>query len=302
MKLLISIGINLLVFFSNSANDVQSFQEFSFLNLKESSNGALRRKDARIAVNECSMETLNIILMKDQVLKLELSSYYCYLKNLTKAVESCKRRCRISRSIGRCRGIEERLATVRQKYERLKGERAKWTNYLIFCIRCRALTEYKLIQSRGGIAKRGRIGGNESEDDPAYTLVHLFSSFVTKDISNYELSYLLTKMNVYNSVKEKMCKQKSRALCKCARNSLKELLNNESSLKTIIHNQDAYQRRWFTFNTNGENTIPSSGEPINSIQSECSSVLEMDAQVQNEAEGVTNAGFSREESSQVSTL
>lgn len=301
MKPFIFIGINLILFFSNSATDIRSLQEFSFLSLKESSDEALGRKDARITLNECSAELIEIILANDQSLKLELSSYHCYLKNLVKAVESCKKRCKISQNIGKCKGIEDRLAVARQKHESLKMEQAKWTSRLIFCIKCRALTEYKLIESRGGIGKRARIGGIDSENDPSYTIQHLFNSFVTRDVSNYELSYILSRINLYESTKKKLCKGRDRALCKCANSSLKELTNKQSSLRSTLLSQDAYQRRWFTFNTNNGNSIPLSGEAIDSIENECLNVLEIDAQVQNEAEGISNPGFSQEELSQVST-
>lgn len=302
MRSFILIGINLLILFSKATNIVKLFQEFSFLGLKESNNEDFSRKNAVITVNECSIDTMNTILGKDQELKIKVLAYTCYVKNLVKAVESCKRRCRLSRRLGKCKGIEERSAAAKLEHERLKQEQTRWTSYLIFCIKCRAFTEYKLIESRGGIAKKSRITGRNSEDDPAYTTSNLFNSFVTRDVSTFEILYLTAKMSTYLSIKKEVCKGKSRALCKCAVKSIKELSDSKSILQSNVVKQDAYQRRWFTFNTNGLNSIPLSGDGIDQIRNECEDSIRIEAEVQNESDGVMNPGFSQEELERVSSL
>ncbi|KAH8585056.1 uncharacterized protein ELE39_001007 [Cryptosporidium sp. chipmunk genotype I] len=302
MNIFSFVGINFLVFVCVSINITQFFfEEFSFLSLKESSNEISFRKNVMITVNECSVESINLLLGIDQVLKLEVSAYHCYLKDLERAVESCKMRCTLSRRIGRCRGIEDRLATTKGKYKKLLEEQAKWTKLLTYCIKCRALTEYMLIKSKGGVAKKTRITSHNSESDPAYTLQNLFDSFVSRDLSTYEILYL-SRMDRYKDVVGKLCKEKSRTLCKCAQKSLKNLKDNKSILQSTVVKQDAYQRRWYSFYSKDSNNIPESGNTIDSIKEECKMVLEKDAEIQNGISGVLNQGFTEEELAPVTSL
>ncbi|EAK89123.1 hypothetical protein [Cryptosporidium parvum Iowa II] len=299
MNIFSLIGIHFLLFFGISANNNRlSIKEFSLLSLKENSDVNLYRKDARINVQECSPESMNLLLGIDQILKFEVTAYFCYLKNLRSAFESCKRRCTISRNIGRCRGIENRLAAATEKYNELLEQQTKWGKLLSYCIKCRALTEYMLIQSRGGIAKKSRITSRNSGDDPAYTPKNLLDSYLTRDFSSFELLYL-SRMDTYLQTQKKLCGTKSRALCTCAKKTLKELKDNKSVLQSTVIKQDSFQRRWFTFN--GGN-IPSSGEPIDSIREECKHVLEKDAEIQNGIDGKLNAGFTGEELAPVTSV
>ncbi|CUV05041.1 unnamed protein product [Cryptosporidium hominis] len=299
MNIFSLIGIHLLVFFGISANNIRlSFKEFSLLSLKENNDVDIYRKNAMIQVQECSPESMNLLLGIDQVLKFEATSYSCYVKNLTNAFESCKRRCAISRNIGKCRGIENRLAAAKEKYNELLEQQTRWGKLLSYCIKCRALTEYMLIKSRGGIAKKSRITSRNSGDDPAYTPKNLFDSYLTRDLSSFELLYL-SRMDTYLQSQKKLCKTKSRALCSCAKKTLKDLKNNKNVLQSIVIKQDSFQRRWFTFN---EKNILGSGDTIDSIKEECEHVLEKDAEIQNGINGNLNAGFTKEELEPVTSV
>ncbi|KAK9173477.1 Uncharacterized protein cmbei_3001710 [Cryptosporidium meleagridis] len=299
MNIFSLIGIYFFVLFGISANNFRlSFNELSLLSLKENSDVNIHRKDAKIQVQECSLESMNLLLGMDQVTKFEVTAYSCYVKNLTSAFESCKRRCTISRNIGKCRGIEARLTAAKEKYNELLESQKKWGKLLLYCIRCRALTEYSLIQSRGGIAKKSRITSRNSSEDPAYTLKNLFESYASRDTSSFELLFL-SRIETYLQTKKKLCKLKSKALCKCASKTLKDLKENKSVLQSIVVKQDAFQRRWFTFN--GGN-IPNSGEPIDAIREECKSVLEKDAEIQNGIDQGLNAGFTSDEMAPVTSV
>ncbi|TRY52434.1 Uncharacterized protein CTYZ_00002885 [Cryptosporidium tyzzeri] len=299
MNIFSLIGIHFLVFFGISANNIRlSFKEFSLLSLKENSDVNLYRKDAKIQVQECSPESMNLLLGIDQTLKFETSAYACYLKNLRSALESCKRRCTISRNIGKCRGIESRITAATKKYNELLEQQNKWGELLSFCIKCRALTEYMLVLSRGGIAKKSRITSRNSGDDPAYTVKNLFNSYLTRDLASFELLYL-SRLGTYSQTQEKLCKTKGKALCNCAKKTLKELKNNKSILQSTVVKQDGFQRRWFTFNTK---SLSSSGEQIDSIRDECKNVLEKDAEIQNGISGKLNAGFTEEELAPVTSV
>lgn len=270
-----------------------TLHELSFLGLGESREGQINGKDAKISVNECSIETMNLILEKDQVMKLKLPTYHCYLKDLESTLESCKRRCRISRSIGRCRGIEQRVEATRNEYSVLRKEQSIWTNHLNYCIRCRSLTEYKLNQSKGK-ALRTLKAVESNFEDAAYTPKNMFESLFSRELAAVETLYIGRK-ELYDKILSEICKKKSRKLCSCAKKSLKELVANKKVLQRIILTQDLYQKRCYRFLSSSPDGVPLTGEPLETLDRECKHALEFDTKIQNEAGSISNRGFTGEE-------
>ncbi|KAJ1609221.1 hypothetical protein OJ253_1656 [Cryptosporidium canis] len=293
MKLLISVWTHIFALFSFARNEILNPSvEFSFLGL-QASNDNLGRKNARISVNECSTDALNLILSKDQSEKFLVTTYYCYVKDLENAVNRCRRKCKLSRSIGRCKGIEERLEKNRQVYEGHKDDQVKWSSYLLYCLDCRVLTEYKLIQSKfnGKIIESKGGGGHE---DSAYTLTNLFKSYITTELSNTEILYIKNS-DLYVQLKKKLCKNKSRALCKCAKQTLETLLNKKGSLQDALARQTDYQKRCYAFLSRGYNGLPSSGEPIENISDKCRDTARLETEIMGLTGGTTNQVYSENE-------
>ncbi|KAJ1606213.1 hypothetical protein OJ252_3236 [Cryptosporidium canis] len=293
MKLLISVWTCIFALFSFTRNEILNPSvEFSFLGL-QASNDNLGRKNARISVNECSSEALIYILAKDQASKFLVTTYQCYVKNLEDAVNTCRRKCKLSRSFGRCKGIEERLETNRQVYENHKQDQARWNSFLLFCVDCRVLIEYQLIQSKFNGQMVKSVGGGH--EDPAYTLTNLFKSYISTEMSSTELLYIKNS-ELYVQLKEKLCKQKkSRALCKCATQTLKTLLDNKKNLQDILHRQRDYQKRCHAHLSRGYNGLPSNGNPIDDIRDKCRDAARLEAEIKGSMEGISNQAYSEED-------
>ncbi|KAF7459190.1 hypothetical protein HWI79_309 [Cryptosporidium felis] len=266
----------------------------SLLNLQATNEPQVGRKDATIMVNECSIDTINLILGKDQSNKLLVAAYTCYVQDLEATFKRCKRRCSLSKRLGRCRGIAERLEQAKLKLQDYRNEQQKWTERLTFCIECRILTEYKLILSKGGNIKKVKISSSNSADDPAYTPKNLVTSLLGRDMATIEVLYITSSSQIYKQIEKDLCKSSSKSLCKCARKSLKNINENKSTLQGVVARNDEYHRRWLSFyGKNGK--IPKPDAALEGISEKCLGVEELNRKVQAEADGEYNPSFAPEE-------
>lgn len=275
------------------AGSVQpTIQDLSFLGLKESSNGHVGRKNAEIIVKECSTKTIDLILKSEYITKIKLASYYCYLKDLERRADLCKRRCRISRAIGKCRDVESKLANIKSLYDMLRKQEQLWSKRLTFCMKCRTLVEYRIQQSKGMVPSTHKVGGS-NYSDPAYTLKNLLDALLARELASVELLYV-NKKHTSPDISKLFCGEKNKTLCKCFKKGIKDLVGKKDSLKEVIKNKDMFIKRCFSFLSQSPGGIPKTGEQIVELEQECRMVNEVDMEVEQEVGGTSNQVFTEE--------